>query len=198
MIRTVIFDFGGVVAEEGFREGLQAIAAKNGLDPGRFFSVARELIYETEYVTGLAPESAYWDAVRRATGIRGDDEELAGEIIGRFIVRPYMLDHVDHARSHGMEAVILKRPDGLARPGGRGRAFLGALRPGLQFVLYEEEQARSTVFDDVAARLARQPAEIFFADDDGQNAERAASRGWQAIAFQDVGVFGQAFARLIH
>jgi hypothetical protein len=31
MIRAVVFDFGGVLAEEGFREGLKSITRKNGL-----------------------------------------------------------------------------------------------------------------------------------------------------------------------
>ncbi len=33
VIKAVLFDFGGVLAEEGFREGLKSIGRKNGLDP---------------------------------------------------------------------------------------------------------------------------------------------------------------------
>jgi putative hydrolase of the HAD superfamily len=36
MIKVVFFDFGGVLAEEGFREGLLAIARHHGLDPQEF------------------------------------------------------------------------------------------------------------------------------------------------------------------
>ena len=32
-IQAVLFDFGGVIAEEGFRKGLSYIALLNGLDP---------------------------------------------------------------------------------------------------------------------------------------------------------------------
>ncbi len=52
MIRWVLFDFGGVIAEEGFREGLKAIAADNGLDGDLFVSIAGELMYKTGYVLG--------------------------------------------------------------------------------------------------------------------------------------------------
>jgi putative hydrolase of the HAD superfamily len=31
-IKAVLFDFGGVLAEEGFRNGLQALAREQGLD----------------------------------------------------------------------------------------------------------------------------------------------------------------------
>ena len=62
MIKAVLFDFGGVLAEEGFREGLKVIGRKNGLDPEEFFAVTSDLIYTTAYVLGMANESAYWDA----------------------------------------------------------------------------------------------------------------------------------------
>jgi putative hydrolase of the HAD superfamily len=52
MIKAVIFDFGGVLAEKGFRKGLKAIGIQNGLNPDSFFMTAAELIYQTGYVTG--------------------------------------------------------------------------------------------------------------------------------------------------
>ena len=35
-IDVVLFDFGGVIAEEGFRKGLKVIAKANGLDEKGF------------------------------------------------------------------------------------------------------------------------------------------------------------------
>src|SRR5512147_1080947 len=85
MIKTVIFDFGGVLAEEGFREGLLAIARKYGLDPEAFFVDVDSLIENTGYLTGTADETSFWNAVRAATGIDGDDGALRREILSRFI-----------------------------------------------------------------------------------------------------------------
>jgi putative hydrolase of the HAD superfamily len=197
VIRVVAFDFGGVVAEEGFREGLTAIAAKNGLDPGRFFEVARELIYETGYVTGRASESAYWDAVRRATGIRGDDAHLAEEIVSRFVLRPAMLDYVDRLRFRGLTALVLSdQTDWLDRVDARTR-FSPRFDRVLNSFYLKKSKRDPTLFDDVAGLLGRQPAEIFFVDDDRENAARAAGRGWNAMAFEDVETFGRALARLV-
>ena len=56
MVKAVIFDFGGVLAEEGFREGLKVVAIKNGLDPEEFFKIAEEMIYKTGYLTGMTDE----------------------------------------------------------------------------------------------------------------------------------------------
>ena len=44
-IRAVLFDFGGVIADEGFKHGLLAIAASHGLDGENFIKQTRSLIY---------------------------------------------------------------------------------------------------------------------------------------------------------
>ena len=52
MITTVLFDYGGVIAEEGFREGLLAIARNNGLDPDAFYQGVCRIIADSGYLTG--------------------------------------------------------------------------------------------------------------------------------------------------
>ena len=57
MIRAVVFDFGGVIAEEGFWRGLRHIAIQNGKDPDGFFNAAVELIHKPGgYVVGMSDE----------------------------------------------------------------------------------------------------------------------------------------------
>jgi putative hydrolase of the HAD superfamily len=107
MVKAIVFDFGGVLAEEGFKEGLKAIGKKNGLDPDVFYGVTSELVYQTGYVTGMADESEFWNAVRKKTGITGDDEELRSEILRRFILRSVMLEYVKKLRSSGFITAIL-------------------------------------------------------------------------------------------
>lgn len=84
---TVLFDFGGVIAEEGFREGLKAIARKAGIDEEIFFLQAEELIYSSGYVLGKAPESVYWQSLRDSTGITYNDDFLRNELLSRFFIR---------------------------------------------------------------------------------------------------------------
>ena len=57
-ICAVLFDFGGVIAEEGFQQGLYAIAQKFGLDQKRFFQLANDAVYNSGYVTGMRLENA--------------------------------------------------------------------------------------------------------------------------------------------
>jgi len=57
VIRAILFDFGGVIAEEGFWKGLRVIGMKNGIDPDEFFRTVDALIYETGYLIGKADEA---------------------------------------------------------------------------------------------------------------------------------------------
>ena len=76
MIKAVLFDFGGVLAEEGFYQGLKAIGGKHGLDPEGFFLEAEELIFSTGYLLGKAGEATFWEAVRQKSGIQMSDAAM--------------------------------------------------------------------------------------------------------------------------
>ncbi len=106
-VDVVLFDFGGVLADEGFANGLKAIAQRHGLDETDFINLARDLIHRTGYITGRGREPSYWQAIRRATGITGDDATLRNEILSRFIPRPYMIHIVKRLRTAGIRVVIL-------------------------------------------------------------------------------------------
>ncbi len=184
MITSIVFDFGGVIAEEGFEEGLRAIGAKNGLDQARFFAVARELIYETGYVTGHAPERAYWDAVRRATGVQDADVDLREEIISRFVLRPDMLNAADLLWMQGLEVNILSDHtdwlDEIEVATGFSRRFDRVLN---SYHLGKSKREPS-LFHDVAAMLHRKPEEVLLIDDNENNVRRAAAQGWNAMHFR--------------
>ena len=107
LIRAVLFDFGGVIAEEGFYHGLMAIGEKRGMDPSAFFETVDRIVYETGYLMGIADETAFWKAVKQETGIQGGDAELREEILGRFVLRPAMIAAVDSLRSKGLTVALL-------------------------------------------------------------------------------------------
>jgi hypothetical protein len=58
-VKAVLFDFGGVIAEEGFKQGLHAIATDNGLDPDIVISTAFEINYDIGFVLGKVRENAF-------------------------------------------------------------------------------------------------------------------------------------------
>ena len=117
-IQAILLDFGGVIAEEGFQQGLYAIAEKFGLDPKWFFKLANEAVYNSGYVTGAGSEKDYWNEVREHSGIVAPDEELRQEILTRFMPRDWMLEIVKSLRQQGLIQAILRlvQPDKIKYP----------------------------------------------------------------------------------
>jgi len=189
MIKAVIFDFGGVVAEEGFREGLKAIAGKYGRDPDEFFSTCRELVFETGYVTGGSGEHDYWQAVRKRTGIQGSEEELRSEILSRFIVRDEMLRLAEKVRSAGYITAILSDQTNWLDEINRRKPFYRLFDHVFNSYKMHKSKRDPSVFDDVCKVLGVNPEEALFIDDSAGNIQKAAQKGLKTIHFRDVESF---------
>jgi putative hydrolase of the HAD superfamily len=106
-VAAILFDFGGVIAEEGFREGLTAIAMEHGLEPEAFVRVGFELVYGVGYVRGRSDEKTFWQAVRDRTGIQVRDESLRHQILSRFTLRPWMLELLARLKEAGVRLALL-------------------------------------------------------------------------------------------
>jgi putative hydrolase of the HAD superfamily len=185
MIKAVIFDFGGVLAEEGFREGLRAIGLKNGLDPDVFFSTARELIYESGYVSGLAAEIVYWGLLREKAGITGSDEDNRQEILTRFILREEMFNLADSLKSCGIVIAILSdQTNWLDEINARNPFYE---RFDFVFNSYRMKKTKRDpeIFRDVCSAMGLLPEEALFVDDNADNVMNASRMGLKTALFTD-------------
>jgi putative hydrolase of the HAD superfamily len=183
VIKAVLFDFGGVIAEEGFWEGLQAIGKENRLDPDTFFKTVDALIYETGYLIGKADEAFFWNAVRSKTNIRRTDAELRNEILKRFVIRPDMIDSVDLLRSNGfIVAMLSDQTDWLDEIDRQTSLFRHFDTIFNSFHLHKSKRDPS-VFRDVCTALGVKTGETLFVDDNSDHIERAQGQGLQAIHF---------------
>jgi putative hydrolase of the HAD superfamily len=182
-IKAVLFDFGGVIAEEGFYEGLRAIGRKNGLDPDAFFQAVDALIFTTGYLTGETEEPAFWSAVRNATGIAGGDAELRRELLIRFTLRPVMLDVVDRLRAGGcIVAMLSDQTNWLEEIDSATAVFRRFDRVFNSFRIHKSKRDAS-VFTEVCAVLGVKPEETLFVDDNSNHIKRAQGRGLHAVHF---------------
>ncbi len=184
-IEVILFDYGGVLAEEGFREGLKAIGRNHGLSPDAFFETARAAVYDSGYVLGTAGEPEYWALVRLRTGISARDEELREEIFSRFVLRPWMLDIVRRLRNRGYRVGILSdQTDWLDRLDQRDDFFK-------EFdCVYNSYYLRMgkkdpRIFSYVVEELGVPASKVLFIDDHPGNVQRARSQGLQTILYRD-------------
>jgi len=184
-VDVVLFDFGGVLAEEGFRNGLQAIARLNGLDEESFFTIARRTIHECGYVLGKASEKTYWEILRKTTGIRGDDQLLRNEILSRFILRKWMIDLVKTIKdAHILVGILSDQTNWLDELNSRYDFFRW-----FDYVFNSYHMGKSkkdlSHFEDVIRILANEAHRVLFIDDDPGNCEMASRTGLTVIHYID-------------
>lgn len=182
-MKAVLFDFGGVIAEEGFREGLKAIAGKNGLDPDSFYRLGLEIMWSSKYVVGQSSESCYWSQVRKESGIQGTDETLTREILERFKIRPEVLQVVRNLAAEGIAVAILSdQTDWLERLDCRDH-FFSLFDHVFNSYYLKKSKRDASLFSDVVNALGILPGEALFIDDSPANVERARMAGLHAILY---------------
>jgi putative hydrolase of the HAD superfamily len=184
-VQLILFDFGGVIAEEGFRNGLAGIAAQYGQDPAVVVKAGFELIYQVGYVLGKSHESAFWQALREATGIRGPDAELRREILSRFVLRPWMVDIIQRLNDLGVRlAIVSDQTDWLDELNRRDGFFQWFEQVFNSYHLGKSKKDPS-LFHDVLAAMRVPPARALFVDDHPSNVARAQQQGLHAICYRD-------------
>ena len=197
MIRAVLFDFGGVLAEEGFREGLKAIARKNGLDPQGFYKISADLVYQTGYITRKCAEHSYWNAVRKKTGVKGDDQEFREEILKRFKLRRRMIAVVEKIKSSGLIVAILSDQTDWLDELDQRIPFHHHFDYVFNSFHLGKTKRDPSIFRDVCDLLDLRPEEILFVDDNLDNVKRAKIQGLRTIHFRGAREFQIEIKKLV-
>jgi putative hydrolase of the HAD superfamily len=191
-----LFDYGGVLAEEGFTNGLKAIAAANGLDREEFFRRTTEIIYQCGYVTGNSSEEEFWALVRKEYAISVSDKELTSEIHRHFILRPGMLRKARMIRENGARTAILSdQSDWLDRLDHRDN-FLNSFAPVINSYYLGTTKREDATFRAALDLLQAKAEQVMFIDDNPGHIERAAKQGFRTHLFTSETTFGRLLAGL--
>lgn len=182
-IKAILLDFGGVVAEEGFRNGLIALARDQGLDESGMPLQGMRAVYDSGFVLGQGTAADFWELLRQRTGLQGEDETLTQRILDGFVLRPWMLQVVRELNSRGYVTGILSdQTDWLERLDQRDKFFSLFDHIFNSYYLGKGKQDPA-LFLEVAARLELEPAEILFIDDDSGNIQRAHTTGYRVLLY---------------
>jgi putative hydrolase of the HAD superfamily len=184
-IEAVFFDFGGVLAEEGFKQGLMAIGAASNLDPKKFFEIGERTIYATGYIVGKASETDYWNAIRKETGIKISDFDMRTEILHRFKLRHWMLRTVDRLRLKGYFVTMLSDQTNWLDELDARSHFCGRFDAVFNSYHLGKGKRDVSVFSDVASILGVSPESCLLIDDNPGNIARASSLEYKTILFND-------------
>ena len=194
-VEAALFDFGGVLSEEGFKNGLQAIARLNGFDEETFVRTANDVIHACGYVIGKVSESAYWEMLRGTTGIRGDDQHLRNEILSRFRMREWMINTVKRLKALKVRVGILSdQTNWLDELDARDNFFRE-----FDYVFNSYHMGKSkkdpTHFEDVVRLLGAEAHKVLFIDDHAGNCERAKHAWLKVIHYRDRALFLEEIPR---
>ena len=182
-IKAILFDYGGVLAEEGFRNGLKSLASDQGLDANQMPQQGMQAVYDSGFVLGRGTAADFWALLRQRTGLQGKDETLTQRILEGFVIRPWMLKIVSELKARGYVTGILSdQTDWLDLLNRRDEFFPQFDRIFNSFYLGKGKR-EPTLFTDVAATLELSPSEILFVDDDAGNIKRAHDCGYMTLQF---------------
>lgn len=194
-IDLVLFDYGGVLAAEGFRAGLMAIATAQGRDPNSFFQAAREVILSCGYLTGRAAEADFWAALRSREQIDGTDEALRAELLSRFVLRPWMLALVRQLRCDGVRTAILSDQTNWLDELNERDSFFPLFDGVCNSYHLHRSKHDPAVFGEVVARMQGSPAQTLFIDDTEAHVTRARQSGLHGIVYTNRPAFARDLAQ---
>lgn len=184
-IRAVLFDFGGVLAEEGFHNGLRALAKQQGLDAAVMSEQGMRAVYDSGFVLGHGTQADFWALLRERTGLAGEDAALSQCILEGFIIRPWMIELVQALRRQGfITAILSDQTHWLDELDKRYHFFQAFDRVYNSYYLGKGKRDPS-LFGDIARELDLPPAALLLVDDNAANVRRARDAGLQTIQFID-------------
>ena len=196
LIEVVFFDFGGVLAEEGFRDGLLAIAKREGLDPQQFLKTAVDLTFNQGFVTARIDEQNYLRMLRQATGIKSTDESLREEVLSRFVLRPWMIDIVKRLKERNIRTAILSDQTKWLDELNREHSFFNYFERVFNSYYLGMCKRDPEIFDFAAKEMGVKPEQALLIDDNQGNVDRAQQKGLKVIYYQTREEFEKDLYRL--
>ena len=184
-VAAILFDFGGVLADEGFRNGLVALASEQALDVDNMPEQGMRAVYDSGFVVGRGTAGDFWALLCNRTGLRGEEEELTQRILDGFVVRPWMMDLISELKVRGYVTGILSDQTHWLDILDEHYHFYKAFDHIFNSYYLGKGKQDPTLFVDVATILRLSPAEILFIDDDAGNVARAQASGYQGLQYKN-------------
>jgi putative hydrolase of the HAD superfamily len=184
-IKAVLFDYGGVLAEEGFRNGLLDMAREQALDIESMPNDAMQAVYDSGFVLGKGTVTAFWALMRKRTGLDGEDAVLTKRILDGFVLRPWIIKLIQQLRDQGYVTGILSDQTHWLDWLNERDHFYDVFDHIFNSYTMGKGKRNPGLFNDIAVKLALSTDEILFVDDSEDNVARAKEAGWQSILYVD-------------
>ena len=195
-INTVLFDYGGVLAEEGFRNGLIALAKEQSLNTQEMPTEGMKAVYDSGFVLGRGTAADFWKLIRERTGLVGNDAVLSERILAGFVIRPWMIELVRECQKQGYATGILSDQTHWLDELNERDHFYHAFDHIFNSYYRGKGKQDPSLFNEVAIELGLPLSEILFIDDDAGNVNRAREAGMRTLRYVDKESFIQELKQL--
>ncbi|TCK59992.1 HAD family hydrolase [Seleniivibrio woodruffii] len=185
MIKVVFFDFGGVIADEGWEKGLTEIAGIHGFDPGKFFEDACDVLWSTGYMYGRADEDTFWRLFAERYEFKMTRDEMRRVIFDRFAIRPQVIELIKRVNEAGLRTAILSDQVNWLDEFNDMYGFFGLFEKVYNSYRLGIGKKHPEIFPMVCAEMGIEPAEALFVDDNEGHIGRAKACGLNTVLFKD-------------
>lgn len=182
-IKALLFDYGGVLADEGFHNGLFSLAKEQVLDTETILFDGKKAVYDSGFVLGHGSAADFWALMRERTGLTGEDEYLTERILSGFLLRNWMLELVRKCHEHGFVTGILSDQTYWLDILNERAPFYHAFDVVFNSYYRGKGKLDPSLFTDVTIELKLSPDQILFIDDDVGNIDRARKIGMQVLLY---------------
>jgi len=179
---VIVFDLGKVLVDFDYEPATGKIAARSDKPPENLHSHLGGSPLLVQYETGLLTRSDFFEAVRRATGFRGDLEEFGRFFADIFTAIPPMIELHAELRRRGFKTYIFSNTNDLAIEHVRRNFPFFANFDG--YIFSHEVKAMkpaAKIYEAMETMAGRRGAEIIYIDDRLENIEAGSTRGWMTI-----------------
>jgi len=188
-IKLVLLDFGGVIAEEGFKKGITDLALNFDFDAEMLKKTAFDLVYECGFTSGKSDSDKFWELFKAKTGIEEENQNLTEFILERFVIREEMINFAKWLRHKKIKTAILSDQtnwlDILDMKYGFFKHFDKVFNSYHLGITKKEPE----IFDLVLDEMCELPENTMFADDHKPHIQRAVEKKINGILFKDLNDF---------
>jgi len=186
MIEAIFFDFGGVIAEEGWENGLSDIAEFHNFESKKFFDDACEVLWTTEYMYGRATEEEFWSRLSEHYEFKMSVDDMRCKIFDRFQIRKPVLNLIEKICISGKYRLgILSDQTNWLDEFNSMYGFFALFERVYNSYHLGKGKKDQTVFPEVCADFGVEPDKVLFIDDNASHIGRASAEGLQTYHFID-------------
>jgi putative hydrolase of the HAD superfamily len=186
MIPTVAFDFGGVLADDGFLDGLAKLATQWNCNADWLKETAVETIYNSGFVNGQCDEKRFWKLLAQNSGIPFEASTVRETIIDGFTLRPGVIQYVQEIRLSGYHLVLLSDHTNWLDELDQRKPFFHLFHRVYNSYHVHKNKREGTIFPHVLADLGIKSSKVVLIDDNPEYIDLAKKMGLVGVLFTEI------------